>query len=491
LTCAASASAQQLGTLPRTLPGSEAPKVSPLPPAGAIDVSPIGGPDAAATGLVSSAAAGLPADLWRGSAPARLAALMSDMPSNGLPAAQDLFRTLLLLEARPPDGDTGDVLLHARVDTLIRLGEVEAALALLERAGPDTPDLFRRWFDALLLSGAEDRGCATLAAKPELAPDYQTRVFCLARSGRWPTAALTLETATALQAITPEARDRMARFLDPDLFEGLDPAPVPDPVTPLDYRVLEAIGEPVPHAALPLAYARADLRHVVGWKSQIEAAERLTRAGSLDPNVLLGIYTARRPAASGGVWDRVALIQRLDVALSAGSSAGVTSYLPAAYAAMHQAHLDAVLARLVGPRLARIALEGDTAGLAQRLILASNSSAAFGPMPAPGAAPALVAAATALATGQPLPDQRLPPSVIQISEAMTGDPTRGLDPDDTALLASGRTGEALLLGLSRLAPDADADTGDVADTLRLLRTLGFDRIARQVALQYLMLDTRG
>ena len=38
-------------------------------------------------------------------------------------------------------------------------------------------------------------------SKPDLTPNYPTRTCCLARGGRWYTAALTLETATALGQI--------------------------------------------------------------------------------------------------------------------------------------------------------------------------------------------------------------------------------------------------------------------------------------------------
>ncbi|MES2541924.1 MAG: hypothetical protein V4583_15285, partial [Pseudomonadota bacterium] len=98
-------------------------------------------------------------------------------------------------------------------------------------------------------------------------------------------------------------------FLDPDLFEGEPVPPAPSPVTPLDWMIYAAIGEPLPTEGLPIAFSYAELSPRVGWKSQIEAAERLTRAGTIPPNVILGLYTEREPAASGGVWDRVATFQ--------------------------------------------------------------------------------------------------------------------------------------------------------------------------------------
>ena len=50
------------------------------------------------------------------------------------------------------------------------------------RAGPETPQLFARWFDVTLLMGQEDAACDRLIAMPHLAPDYGARIFCTARA---------------------------------------------------------------------------------------------------------------------------------------------------------------------------------------------------------------------------------------------------------------------------------------------------------------------
>ncbi|WP_145963007.1 hypothetical protein [Mangrovicoccus ximenensis] len=110
---------------------------------------------------------------------------------------------------------------------------LDRAQALIERAGPGTPDLFRRWFDISLLTDSEDRACAALEANPGIVPNPMTRVFCLAREGRWTTAALTLESGRALGDISEADHALLSRFLDPDLFEGEPPLLPPRQVTPL------------------------------------------------------------------------------------------------------------------------------------------------------------------------------------------------------------------------------------------------------------------
>lgn len=450
------------------------------PPAQVITVTPLGAPDRAATGLLPPSRAGLPADIWSGTDPVRLAALLRAMPLHVHPALQEAFSRLVLVEAAPPKG-ARDALLLARIDALLIRGALEPAQALLERAGPDTPELFRRWFDILLLGGTEDRACATLAAKPELAPSYETRVFCLARSGRWNTAALTLETATALGRIEPDARDWLARFLDPDLFEGEPSPPVPDPVTPLDFRLLEAVGEPVPTTLLPLAFSQTDLRHIIGWKSQIEAAERLAKSGALSVNRLLGIYTARQPAASGGVWDRVAAVQALDIAITAGQPDTVAARLPAAVEVMHTAGLDVVLAQIFGPRLARMTLPPKAADTAQRMALIANAPAPL----AARALPADLAFATALARDE-VPPVAAPDA---LASALSAGLATEMIPDRyAALVAGGQWGEALLRALDTLSSGQTTDPVDAGDAIALMRLAGLDDLARQAAIQILLVD---
>ncbi|MCA8883723.1 MAG: hypothetical protein KDA50_08250 [Rhodobacteraceae bacterium] len=473
-------------TLEKPVPRPE-PPAKPLDPASAIQVAPLDSPDRGAAGLFAPNAAGLPGPPWDASNAADVIPLIAGMGALEHPALRDLFRSLVLVEATAPAGDA-EAFLLARVDALLKMGDLEAAQALLERAGPDTPALFRRWFDISLLLGTEDRGCATLKAKPDLSPNYETQVFCLARAGRWPTAALTLETATALGRIDPAARDRLARFLDPEIFEGEAPAPLPDPLTPLDFRILEAVGEPIPTGQLPLAFAHSDLRHIIGWKSQIEAAERLARAGNLPSTALLGIYTARRAAASGGVWDRVSLIQKLDIALTARNAGDVAALLPALSQAMHEARLESVLAEMIAPRLSRIELPADVRALAYELALLSNSRAAFAPPPDNADLPPNLAFAASLA--QDIPAAEAAPNAL--ASALRAGLSAARVPDRHAgMVAEGRVGEALLLAIRDLADGPGADPADAGDAIGLLAGLGMTDIARQAALQVLLLDPRG
>jgi hypothetical protein len=165
----------------------------------AVTVAALGAPSADAAGLLAPRVTGLPATLWSGSRTEDLVLLLTRARVEAYPAMQSLLYTLLLAEAEPPrDAGPQAVFLQARIDTLMGMGAVEPALAMLEPLATRHPDLFTRWFDLTLLTGQEDRACAAMAATPALAPGWAARVYCTARIGDWQTAALTFATARSL-----------------------------------------------------------------------------------------------------------------------------------------------------------------------------------------------------------------------------------------------------------------------------------------------------
>ncbi len=326
------------------------PPVARTVPSDTITTTTLDGPQPDAVGLLPSAVTGFPPDLWGPGNPDEIARMIRAETVDTLPSAQALLRMILLAEANPPVGAaTRGELLEARIDKLLDLGLVEEASALLERSGATTPELFRRAFDVSLLLGKEDGACEQMRDRPDVAPTFPARIFCLARNGDWPAAALTLGTTRALGQITPEEEALLSRFLDPDLYEGEGQLPPPARPTPLVFRMHEAVGEPLPSSVLPRAFAHADLRSTSGWKAQLEAAERLVRTGALDPNRLFGLYTERRPAASGGVWERAKAIQALDRAITGGETTAIAAALAPAWDEMAEAGLTPALAAKAAP----------------------------------------------------------------------------------------------------------------------------------------------
>lgn len=474
--------------VPAALPG-QAP-YEPAVSAGAspedIAVSVLDGPSPDATGLLPPKTTGLPRALWGLGRTDEIAALIRSERVDTLPALQALLNTLMLAEADPPaDAGGRGVLLLARIDELLDVGALDQAAALLDAAGSSEPELFRRSFDVALLTGTEDRACVQMRENPQLAPTFPARIFCLARSGDWNAAALTLRTAQALGFVTADEDALLSRFLDPELYEGEPPLAKPARPTPLVWRMLEAVGEPLPTNTLPLAFAQAELRDTAGWKSQVEAAERLARTGAIAPNRLLGLYTDRKPAASGGVWDRVADVQALDAALVAGDDQAVARVLPSVWSHMTASELEVPFAALFGAPLSKLTLPPAQSALAFRIALLSPDyqAAAKARTPADPTEAFLIG----LALGKPA--SPAPDSLGRAIAPAFLRPAPGLEAQ--ALIQDGRVGEAILLAIDQIGSGLRGNLPLVTEGLSLLRLAGLEDAARRTALELMLLERRG
>lgn len=454
-----------------------------------VATSVLGGPSLDAAGLLPPNVTGLPRDLWGIGRSVDIAGLIATVGQGDVPALQSQLMSLLLAEAAPPVDAAGDgALLLARIDRLLEMGALDQAQALIEDAGANaSPELFRRSFDVGLLTGQEDAACEVLKTIPGLAPTVTTRVFCLARSGDWNAAALTLRTAQALGNVSETDNQLLTRFLDPGLFDDDKLPPPPSPITPLIWRIYDALGEPLPTATLPPAFAHAELSENAGWKAQIEAAERLERAGVISPNVLLGLYTSRAPAASGGVWDRADAFQRFDAALSKGDVTAIEQRLPLAYARMMDVELEVPFATLFAEELATYQLKGDAARIAFELGLLSPAYERLGktaPLAADARSIFLVGLVNGSVDGLVAPD-----SMARAIAPAFSDPVYAADIQ--TLVDQRRIGEAILTAISLVDQGLVGDTAKVSQGLAALRLLGLEDCARRTALQLMILERRG
>ncbi len=439
-----------------------------------------------AIGLVSPTATGLPVDLWQGSDPGTLERLIRQVHVDHSPAMQSLLFTLLLSETRAPAHDKDQVLL-ARLDRLMELGAPDPAQALGQQAGSThTQARFSRWFDATLLTGDEDLGCAALAAKPFLAPNYAARIFCSVRRGDWSTAALTLESAHALSLLPKTQLALLDRFLNPDIFENAPPLPRPRKVSPLVFRLYESIGEPLPTAPLPRAFAAADLRGVSGWKAQLEAAERLTHSGALNPNQLLGAYSERKAAASGGVWDRVVAVQRFETALNSKNCNDVARALPAAWSKMQQIGTEIAFADLFADPLIHTELSGAAQELAWRITLLSSSfERAARDLPSPTPENQFLAAIAQGLTPDEAPETPVAQAIVLGFSDLTAQ--LHVPPPLRTLIEQGQLGETILRAMVLFNQGAEGNGAALTQALATFRVIGLEDTARRAALQLLIL----
>lgn len=336
---------------PPGLPGAAGPRpVASTGEVGAVQVTRLGSGNPDAAGLIAPVKAGLSPALWEGSDSAVLADLILRVPSR-LPAMNGLLHRLLVAQLVPPPAPPGAPqgrLLLARADRLLDGGALERAQSLLIAAGPRNPEIFRRLFDIALLQGHEARACEIMNNTPGVAPSFAARIFCLAQTGDWAAAAISLHGAETLGLLEPGQALLLTHFLDDAYVDSDEVLPVADPMTPLDFRIHEAIGQPLPTAALPIAFAHSDLRPNNGWKGRLDAAERLARAGAIPATTLRALYSEQKPAASGGVWDRAAAMQALEAALAGGDPLPA---LPAAFAQFRAAGMAEVLAAMIAADL--------------------------------------------------------------------------------------------------------------------------------------------
>ncbi|MFZ7090688.1 hypothetical protein [Primorskyibacter sp. 2E233] len=446
---------------------------------------PLGEPSAGGAGLLSSKVTGLPGTLWLGSDPERLRTLIR-AARPAVPALRDLLHTLMLAEADPPaQGEAGIAHLGARLDWLIQLGAVEQALALIDIAGHDDPELFARWADLNLLLGQASAPCNALRARPGLSDDIALRIFCTAREGDWQRATLLLASARTLGDLPPRRIDLLERFLDDEIAAERPPLIPPVRPTPLEFRLFEAMGEPLPTAPLPLEYSVLDLSGDNGWRAQIEAAERLARVGAMPANRLLGLYTLRKPAASGGVWDRVSALQDFETALKRGAPDAVGLALPKVWSQMASAGLLVAFSELFADQLAPLNLTGRAARMAARSGFLSPSYEDLSAQLETQSDETQFLSAVARGQTPPATETVDLPHAVAVAAGFSGAPVPEVL---TAQLQEGRLGEVILRTVAMFASGAEGNSPDLTDALTTLRSLGLENTARRAALQVMVLD---
>lgn len=440
-----------------------------------ISVSSLDSPGIRATGIVPSDVTGLPVTLWEKSRVETVAAAFKGIDVPSLPALQSLLYSLVLTEALPPSGPERAFQL-ARIKVLEAHGALDPALAFVQNLEAEQdPVLFSKLFDLSLIAGDENAVCDKMLAVPTLAPDKGAEVFCQARSGDWATATLLFGTADALSLLEPARADALARFLDPELFEGEAPLPEPQAADALMFRLFEALGQRLPTQGLPRVFAHADLSDTAGWKSQLEAAERLASTGAIPENRLLGLYSDRRPAASGGIWDRVLAVQQFETALKTRSPDAVTKTLPSAWSAARSAGFETRFAALFAEPLQSVTLSGAAADLAFQIALLSPDY-----QQAPFSYP-VRARADKVLTGIALAKLGGLSGANTRQKAIVAGLTDKAAPLDTGL------------GLALLGAIADIEAGAAGDVARLrlglsqLQAAGLQDTARRAALQVLLL----
>lgn len=461
--------------------------ILPAPHFEEISIAPLGGSDLETTGLFTAERVGLPRALWGPTPTAEIISAIIDLPSDTMPAAARLALRLLMAEFAPPlknIPETRGALLLARVDKLVELGALEQAGQLIEAAPETSAALNARAFDIALLLGEEDRACAHMSGQISAQHSHSAQVFCMARRGEWQAAYTSLQVGRSLGLLDEAEAALLSRFLEEEEGDG-QTAP-PQHITPLGWRIMEALGDPVTTASLPVAFAHADLRGTSGWRAQLDAAERLTRAGVLQPNRLLGLYTQRRAAASGGLWERVRVIQRLDRAIQQRNNAAISEALIDAWPLFTAVELEVAFAQMKVDALSDASLTPQASDILWQMMMVSQEphERAIDLTPDTG----LGRFVMALALNDDLPELSNSSMAGAIKAAFSN---TELPQQVQAALDAGALGLTLLGALSQIADAAAGDLHAATLGLQRLRALGLDPVARQIAIELLLLERRG
>jgi hypothetical protein len=456
-----------------------------------VEVQPLDAPSVGGVGLLPSSVTGLPPTLWRGSAESDLIKALDRLQTRrpSVPALNQLLNVLMLAEAEPPRTSQGEALLRARAELLYRYGLVAPAEALMERVGDLTPDLFDLSFDLALLTGSDEALCQVLNITPNLSTDLPTRMWCATRSGDYSRAVTIFQTATALGQLSEMDEGLLLRFLDPEYAESATPMRPPVRPTPLQFRLFEAIGEALPTTPLPLPFAVVELSGDSGWRAQLQAAERLARAGAIDGNQLLGVYTEQKRAASGGVWDRVEALQRFETALTTLDPGAVSSALEKVWPQMRSAGLLVPFSDLFAAQLQGLPFSARSKEISALAGFLSESYEDVARAHENSDDPELKFLAS-IALGQAT--NTLPSGVPHAAAlAAPWSAPATITPDLAGLPGQDRLGETLLAVIARFEAGANGNDADVADALSTLRALGLEDTARRAALQMAILDMEG
>jgi len=441
-----------------------------------ISVTPLSSIDTNAVGLVSPKNAGLPVNFWRDEPASEIARLISIQNHHKIPEARAFMNRLMVTELAPPTGKHGDVAaLVARVDWLLANGALDAADALLGKAGVQHPALFARWFDAKLMLSRNTEACEPLKLNPSLSADLPTKIYCLAQNMDWFSAELTLVSGENLGAIDPERARLLAYFLEPDLMDE-GPAPkVQNQSDPLEFTLREALGMPRPSSGITLSQSHIDLDESAGWLAQLRAGENLARVGAIPARYLDALYSDNKASASGGVWERVKAVAKLKRAMAQGDSAVICKALNHAWDEMQKVSLLHVFSDVFAQSIATHNLSADCTETQVNTVLLHPN---FG--------------ALLFDLVEYIPEK----DILRAILAMNFTDTETNTPIETAIHGAFTSQLPILVSPARSILKAMADTAAGTDSdprsiQRVIETFlaaGFETEAQRLALQYIILD---
>ncbi|MFQ3355109.1 MAG: hypothetical protein ACI8Y9_000843 [Paracoccaceae bacterium] len=414
---------------------------------------------------------------WEDSNTEALEKLISILDYDVNPELLNLIYKVLISEMGPAnDSISSESLLLIRVNKLIEFGAIEQAQTLLESANPNSSLIFERLFDLSLITYTEETTCDRFLNNPSISSDYKIRIFCLARAGNWQSAETTLHASFALNLISTENYMLLMKFLAPEnVSEHVIFIPIGLP-TFLQYRILEAIGEKILGETLPNSFAHFELSQNTEWKGRILASERLIRTGALPFSQLLNVYQERQLSKSGGVWERVRLINQLEKILTEGSDLKKLSAFEIANTELISVDLHGFALTHYTPILLQILKRIQKEPVDINALIKPQDLEAISMLNSLSNAeqePTNVNNSSFFSEALTVSDH------IQVLDNLTGEYINYSLRD---LISQDKRGEALLLALNLLKREHYADETKIKQGLKLLLSLGYSKQAEKTAL---------
>ncbi|MFL2801671.1 MAG: hypothetical protein ACJ0DD_02775 [Paracoccaceae bacterium] len=269
-------------------------------------------------GIFPSIKIGIDSDVWKNSNELEISQLLGKIDISDLYYLNRLLKRILLIEADPPiivNGKefSGTFFLRARILKLIQIGALDDAEALLLDADPSTdPKLIDLWSKISFLTFRFDKFCNSVLKSHFLFIDPAHKIICLARSGDWNAAALSLATYSSINEIESDYEKLLINYLDHEAELEITNKDLCSIDKPILVYLCNFSNVGVKNLSSDAKYLYNDLGRSKSIRSRIIASEELVKSGALNPNILFSIYKVKQPSTSGGVWARAKLVQDLE-----------------------------------------------------------------------------------------------------------------------------------------------------------------------------------
>tara|TARA_B100000963_G_scaffold36935_1_gene27508 strand:- start:1095 stop:2615 length:1521 start_codon:yes stop_codon:yes gene_type:complete len=451
-----------------------------------IEVTKLDDVQRSSVGLLPATVTGFPTSLWKESQADDLVGLLRTLGSPSSPAIQKLLFQMLLAEAEAPiTTDGAEEFLSERISILIEAGAIDPAIALLERASPLPPQLVPKLFEASLLGSQYEPACKQVLDLGANYYDDAGRIYCYALEGDWLTASLIYNTSKALDSTKPSTLLLLGEFLEIEESSEKFILSNETNLSPLDFKLYEALGYPVYREDLGNAFIFGDLSGDNGWYVQLTAAEKLAETGVIDANRFLGIFTAYDPPSSDGIWERVRAIQRLDEALSFSNSMKEVEFaLKNAWKLFKYSPNSSIFAEIFTPRLLDIELTPSSEIMAIKIGMLSSSF------------DVIVSNSLAVTALEPIvfaftnQEAQFVKPATTLEETLLDAFYRPRVPSYARLqLADGKLGEVILNALIQLESGIAGDMQDLLESISTLRHVGLERVSQRTALWLILSET--